>query len=168
MTPTTNLLKLHLTTWPECSVQSRCSPITVWNNKTYAIPVMTTVCPKVPKSMGYSNGHQHNFIIIEYFPSRRPIKIGIFPRQKHSSEVTSQHTATASLFNLVLFVCSFSKGSSYLAPIQTEHHLYNDAIFLGRHKMQLPKTSSFEATLSLKYSQGTCLSSYLLASMYNL
>lgn len=89
--------------------------------------------------------------------------------QKHSSEVTSKYTDAASLFNLFLLVCSFSRGSSYPARIQTEHHLYSDAIFLGRHKMQLLKTSSFEATLlSLKSSQGTCLSSYLSASMYNL
>lgn len=73
---------------------------------------------------------------------------------------------------LIWFWCVvffLSRGSCYLAPIQTEHCLYSDAIFLERQKMQLPQILSFEVTIvSPKYSHSTCLTFYLLAFMYNL
>lgn len=59
--------------WPELSTRLCCSPAVGWDNKSHRIPLMITVCPEVPKNMGYSDKQQHNFIIIEYFPSRKEL-----------------------------------------------------------------------------------------------
>ena len=91
--------------------------------------------------------------------------------QCYVSTVAKKHDKSnqSNFFNLVLFVCFFSRGSSCLASVHREHRLYSDPIFLGRQKMQLPKICSSEATvLSLKYSQATCLTFYLVAFTYNL
>lgn len=61
------------------------------------------------------------------------------------------------------------RESSYLAPIQAEYCFYGYSVFLGRYRRWLPKIFSFETTvLSLKYSQTTRLTIYLLALIYNL
>lgn len=59
--------------WPELAAGLCCSPTVGWDNKSHRIPVMITVCPEVPKNMGYAEKQQHNFIITECFSSRKEL-----------------------------------------------------------------------------------------------